>query len=472
MMTTDMTGTRRGLGASILVGLTLAVVAANANAQSLAGENQPVTFAKDVAPILQQKCQLCHRPGSMAPMALLTFEDARPWARAIRERVVARTMPPWHLDKTVGIQKFLNDRSLTDREIDTIVTWVDAGAPRGNPEDLPPPKQWPSDDRFRLEETLGPPDLVVKAQPFTMPADSPDLFYYVPAVTEEIPLTEGRWVQASETKPSLEGRRIAHHASVRVSRPQTPEAIAAERAMRRGQPNVDAAVQRRRGATVVDELFTEWAQGKGGEIFPDEVGKLLMPGMTMRFSVHYHAVGEDVTDQLEVGLWFYPKGVTPKYSAEYTAVGVVKELQIPPHAVTAHVGTTVIQHPAMLHNFQPHMHYRGKAQLLEAIYPDGRREVINQVLNFSNDWHINYIYDPDYAPVFPKGTVLMVTAWHDNTVANRNNPDPRQWVGWGDRTVDDMALLNEQIIYITEEDYERIVEERRARAAVAAAAGQ
>jgi hypothetical protein len=126
-------------------------------------------------------------------------------------------------------------------------------------------------------------------------------------------------------------------------------------------------------------------------------------------------------------------------------------------------GTTVLQAPAILHNFQPHMHYRGKAQTLEAIYPDGKREVINRVNNYTNSWHTNYIYDPDYAPVFPKGTVLLVTSVYDNTAANRNNPDPRQWVSGGDRTVDEMGHLNEMIIYITEEDYARIVEERKKR---------
>ena len=114
----------------------------------------------------------------------------------------------------------------------------------------------------------------------------------------------------------------------------------------------------------------------------------------------------------------------------------------------------MLQAPAILHNFQPHMHYRGKAQTLEAIYPDGRREVINQVSRYSNTWHINYIYDPDHAPVFPKGTVLLVTSVHDNTAANKNNPDPRQWVSGGERTVDEMAHLNEQIIYITDDDYQ------------------
>ena len=169
------------------------------------------------------------------------------------------------------------------------------------------------------------------------------------------------------------------------------------------------------------EGFTEWAQGKGGEIYPENVGKLVMPGTKVYFRIHYHAVGEEVTDTMEVGWWFHPKEKTPKYSAEYMTLGgvVPAELQIPPNTVTQHQGVTVLKAPTILHNFQPHMHYRGKAQTLEAIYPDGRREVINQVSRFTNTWHINYIYDPDYAPVFPKGTVLIVTSIHDNTAAQQ-----------------------------------------------------
>jgi hypothetical protein len=137
-------------------------------------------------------------------------------------------------------------------------------------------------------------------------------------------------------------------------------------------------------------------------------------------------------------------------SEYYAGLGSPADLQIPPNTVTEHQGSMVLQEPTILHNFQPHMHYRGKVQTLEAIYPDGRREVINQISRFTNNWHINYIYDPDSAPVFPKGTVLIVTSIHDNTAGNKSNPGPRQWVTWGERTVDEMAHLNEQLIYITE----------------------
>ena len=425
------------LGAGLLVGgLVLAVPSAlSAQTRSAAPEARSVTFAKDVAPIFQEKCEACHRAGSMGPMSLVTYQEVRPWVRAIRTRVANREMPPWHLDKTVGIQKFRNDRSLTDEQIDTIVKWVDAGAPLGNASDMPAPKQWPSGDRFELEAVLGPPDLVVKGQPWTMPAQAQDFTLQGAAI--DIPEAEGRYVRASETKPSLAGRRITHHSTTHLIPPEM-------------DPNEPGA-----------PLFTEWAQGKGGEVYPDGTGTLIKPGTKVRFESHYHAVGEVVTNTMELAWWFYPKGVVPKYQPVFMTLGSVRDLQIPPNTVTQHVGSFTLPEPALLHNFQPHMHYRGKAFKLEALYPDGRREVVNYVDRYNNSWHINYVYAEDAAPVFPKGTVLQITAWHDNTTGNKNNPDPRQWVSGGGRTVDEMAHANTQMIYISEEDYKRISEERK-----------
>ena len=307
-----------GVGA-LAAGLSVATPDA-ARAQGAAGAE--VTFSKDVAPIFQAKCQVCHRPGSIGPMSLLTYDDARPWSRSIRTRVAARDMPPWHLDKTVGIQHFINDASLTDQQIDTIVRWVDAGAPRGNPADLPPPVEWPNEDQFRLERVLGPPDLVIKSKPWTMPAQAQDTHFRPQA---DIPLTKGRWVRAAETKPSVKGRRIAHHSSTYLIRPEGPEAVEAERAMRAGQPGAELALANAQGRGANDnpfgnrELFTEWAQGKDGEIYPPNVGKLVMPGSKVEFDTHYHAVGEEITDELEIAWWFYPEDYTPKFSSEWMA---------------------------------------------------------------------------------------------------------------------------------------------------------
>jgi hypothetical protein len=404
-----------------LVGLTAlgALVAAQARAQSASAP----TFARDVAPILQEKCQTCHRPGQMAPMSLLTYQEVRPWTRAIRMKVQSRDMPPWHLDKTVGIQKFVNDISLSEVQIDTIVRWVDAGAPLGNPEDLPPPRTWPSDDQWRLAESQGrPPDLIVKATPWTQPAEGQDQWWQ-PVVDSG--LTEDRWIKAVEVKPTPKGRRIVHHGN---------------------------------------SALAEYGVGKAGEIYAENTGKLLRAGQKISFDIHYHSVGEPITDQLEVGVWFYPKGYVPKYQVKSTPLGVFQSMDtfdLPPGKVTVHHGYLTLNEPTKLLSYQPHMHMRGKAMSLEAIYPDGRVELLSNVDHFNFNWHVNYVYADDVAPVLPRGTVLHITAWHDNTAANKSNPDPRQWVGWGQRSFDDMYHAHIRMISLTEEDYQQIIKERR-----------
>src|SRR5713101_7397364 len=168
------------------------------------------TFTKDVAPIFQDKCESCHRPGSIGPMSLVTYEDSRPWARSIKARVSARQMPPWHIDKTVGIQHFQNDRSLTDDQIATIVRWVDSGAPLGDPKDMPAPKQWPSDEQWLLAKQFGQPDLVIKSDAYTVAARGQDQWW---KPVTAVPLTEARWVRAVEMRPgTLAGRKVTHHA--------------------------------------------------------------------------------------------------------------------------------------------------------------------------------------------------------------------------------------------------------------------
>jgi len=233
--------------------------------------SQPVTFAKDVAPILQAKCEECHRKGTAAPMALATYQETRPWAKAIRERVITRNMPPWHIDKTVGIQHFQNDRSLTDNQIATIVRWVDSGAPLGDPKDLPPPKQWPAEEGWQLAQQFGEPDLVIKSEPYTMPAKGQDVWW---RPVTAIPLTEARWVRAVEIRPgSLAGRRITHHALARL---EQDEPGAAELNVGNGG------------------LLMEWAIGKQYDIYRPNTGKLLLPGAQIRWEMHYHAAGEAI----------------------------------------------------------------------------------------------------------------------------------------------------------------------------------
>jgi len=400
----------------------------------------PVTFAKDVAPIFQEKCNECHRPGTVAPMALETYDQVRPWAKSIRQRVLLRQMPPWSIDTTVGIQHFSNDRSLSDDQIATIVRWVDAGAPLGNPKDMPPPQQWPSDDGWLLQKQFGAPDFILKSEPYTMAARGQDQWWKPLA---DIPVTEPRWVRAVEIRPGTAiGRKITHHALAHLVQ-NDPDAL-----------NLGAGDDATDGQ---GGILMEWAVGKNFDIYRENTGKLLLPGSHIWWDIHYHAAGEQITDHVELGVWLYPKGQEPKYRTYLTGFPGTNSkgaaLDIPPNTIAVSQGFHVLKQAARLENFQPHMHLRGKAMSMEAILPDGRTQLISHVANFDFNWMTNYIYSDEDAPVLPKGTIIHVTAWHDNTASNKGNPDPNQWVGWGDRTVDEMAHAWVNVTYISDEDY-------------------
>jgi len=418
---------------------------------SIAGDLSPKapTFAKDIAPILQEKCQACHRAGSMAPMSLVTYEETRPWVKDIKQRVVARNMPPWHLDKTVGIQHFQNDISLSDEQISMIARWVDAGAPLGDPKDMPAPKQWPKDDGWQLSKQFGPPDLILKSEPYTMPAHGQDVWF---KPLTQIPLTEPRWVRAVEMRPSTPaGRRITHHALAYLQQEEP------------GVNNNGAPGNATQG------LLMEWAVNKNYDIYRPNTGKLLLPGARIWWEEHLHAVGEEIRDHVELAVYFYPKGQEPKYRTTLTLFSASpgNNLDIPPNTIAQTEGYFTLKEPARLENFQPHMHLRGKSMLMEALLPDGTKRTLSYVDHFNFNWMVNYIYADDDAPVLPKGTVIHVVASHDNTANNKNNPDPNQWVGWGDRTVDEMAHAWVNVTYISQEDYQDYVAKHRTAPAIA-----
>ena len=410
-----------------------------------------VTYARHIAPIFQQKCQECHQPGSIAPMSLLTYDDAKKYARRIRAKVGSRMMPPWHIDKTVGIQQFKNDRSLTDAQIDAILSWVDGGSPMGDPADLPPAVKFPDPNRWQLAEKLGrAPDLVVRSMPYTLAARTQDKWFR-PVV--ETGLTEARWVRAIEVKPvRANDRKIVHHVLAYLLQDE-PEVTGLASTAHDHQANAG--------------LFMEWAVGKTGQIFAEDAGKLMLPGSRIRWEVHMHAIGEEYKDsQVELAVYFYPRGFVPKHRTVLTMFNMARtsELDIPPNEKTITQNFYVLQAPARIENFQPHMHMRGKAMSLEAIYPDGRKEILSQVSNFQWNWHVNYVYADGVAPLLPKGTMLSFTAWHDNTADNPNNPDPSQWVGWGDRTVDEMAHNWIDVTYLEQDEFNKLVAQRKAKA--------
>ena len=413
-----------------------------------------VTFTKDIAPIFQAKCEGCHRPGQMAPMSLMTYEQVRPWAKAIRQRVASRQMPPWHMDPTVGIQSFQNDMSLSNTQIATILKWVDAGVPRGDPADMPAAKQWLEDKGWQLASQFGQPDLVIQSEPYTMPAKGQDVWF---KPLTQIPLTEPRWVRAVEIRPGTPaGRKITHHALAYLQQEEPGS-------------NTGIATQ---------GLLMEWAVNKNYDIYRPNTGKLLVPGARVWWEMHYHAVGEEIRDNVELAIYLYPKGQEPKYRTFLTAFpgtpgsAALGALDIPPNSVVESEGYQTLRAPARLENFQPHMHLRGKAMLLEAILPDGSKRTLSYVDHFNFNWMTNYIYSDDAAPVLPKGTLIHVVAWHDNTPNNQNNPDPNQWVGWGDRTVDEMAHAWVNVTYISEDDYQTWLSEHGPRPAAGLAAAR
>jgi len=332
------------------------------------------TFTRDIAPIFQAKCEACHRPDQMAPMSLVTYEETRPWVKSIAARIGGRQMPLWHIDKTVGIQKFKNDRSLTDDQIDTILRWAAAGAPKGDPKDMPQPVKW-SDDSAKWDEAskLGAPDLVISSSTYTMPAVAQDA-WWKPVVPTG--LTEPRWVRAIEIRPATtKGRKITHHALARLQQPEDMDP-----ALFTNDPDVSG-----------DGLFMEGALGKNADEMRPDSGRLMLPGSKIAWDIHYHAVGEEIADKVELGIWFYPKGQEPKHREVLalfnTFTGGNRALDIPPNRVTTTESFVVLKQNARIENFQAHLHLRGKGMSMAAIYADGRREMLSQINDFNFNWH-------------------------------------------------------------------------------------
>ena len=443
------------LGVSVaLLGVVLLAATADLRAQEPTSQTAP-TFTKDVAPILQRACQRCHRPNSMAPMSLVTYDDVRPWARSVKQRVVQREMPPWHIDRTVGIQRFKDDPSLSDAEINTIATWVDAGAPRGNPADMPRPIAWETADRFSFE-----PDLIVHLKEDVRLADfGSDQWLNVPM--EDTGLTEDRYIQMAEIKP-LKGVAVVHHANA-IARGgvRTGEIGPGE-----GSPHI-----------------VEYAVGKAGEHYPESSGKLLAAGSQLIMNMHLHPIGEETLVNTALGLKLYPRGYKPErvqFSRVFPFPSQVAQddIDISPGESNARTDSYhYVEQPMLITAFQPHMHSRGKRQCLEAIYPPAasapwpesqggpfsvRPEVIS-CADFQFNWHLQYTYEDDVQPLIPAGTLLHLTSWHDNSTANRGNPDPTAWIGFGQRSIDEMALMWLEYSYLTDDEYEAAVRQRRER---------
>lgn len=428
---------------STVLGAVLIVSAAGtalfAQTASPAATSRQVTFSKDVAPILQQHCQQCHRPGMMAPMTLLTYKDARPWARSIKAKVANREMPPWFIDKHVGIQKFKNDPSLSDAEIDTIVKWVDAGAPEGNAADMPAPRNFGELDAWHIKANL----IVKMPKPYMLKAHGPDEFI---DVTIDPGFKEDMYVTAIETRPiHMEGYKVIHHATTNLIEDEDDP---------------------------TGFFLNEYAIGKAADVFPPESGRFIKAGSKLNFNLHMTPDGEERPIDVQLGLTLMPKGQVPKYVAFTQHMGDVSDLDIPANEVVRNDGYFRLPRPALISAFQPHMHMRGKAQCMEAIYPDirpdsarpgpARKEILSCVSNFNFDWSVTYPYADDVAPLLPAGTIIHIISWHDNTPANKTNPDPNTWLGNGPRSIDEMSFAWVSLMYLDQADFDAKVAAREA----------
>ena len=440
-------------------------------ALAAAQADDAIVYAKDVAPIIQKNCQVCHRPGSVAPMSLLTYEDARSWAPLIKDQVSKRIMPPWPLDTQVGIQSFKNDRSLSSEEIETIVRWVDSGALRGDPADEPPPIAWPAwGDKWTYEDEFDrPPDVVITSPRYTVKADGMDQWPNLPPVevTSEMGVTGERWIQAVELRPiNPQSASVFHHGSARVAN-RAPEDLYQG-------PGTHALRGNR-------DQIAEAAVGVQGSIFPEGTGRLLKEGDLITFNPHFYPakLQEDAQGvALQVGVWLYPEGELP-YPTEGDVVfdqGSMPGMADTPLIIAPHSRATFrtafrLEGNAQVHAIRGHMHLLGRYNVLEVVYPDGRYELINK-LNWDQRWHTAFLYEDDAMPLLPKGTTVIITSVFDNTEDNLANTDPDQWITGGSRTVDEMFRLRLGMTFYDDTDFARLVAERAGRQQPIAAASR
>ncbi len=408
------------------------------------------TYTKDIAPVLQRSCENCHRADGVAPMALSTYEDVRPWARAIKQRTGigprAGVMPPWYVEKNIGIQEYQNDPSLSDEEIAMIAKWADAGAPRGNPADMPAPRQYPDGKSW----TIGTPDLIVKLPEITVKGNAPDWWGEIPSTPTG--LTEDRYVAALEIKEfndvetgsgrqTVGGRFVFHHMiwSTSVAAPGQS-----------GPPPAGASL-----AWPVHEV------GRNADIFDPRSARLLKAGSwIVSDSIHLHSNGRDTKGHLEIGFKFHPKDYKPKLRPAFLALGNGVDIDIKPMEANQQLHAyAVLQEHTKIVTFEPHLHAPGMRMCLEAIW--GINIQTLTCAGYDHNWVRGYAYDDDHAPLLPKGTILHIIGYMDNSPANKNIPDPRNWQGSGNRSVANMFIDLGMRVALTDEQFEAEMAKRR-----------
>ena len=414
-------------------------------------DNADVTYAADVAIIIQNNCQVCHRAGGIGPMELITYEDVQRYAPLIKIKVRDRVMPPYYYDTDIGIQELQHDWRLSQEDINTVVAWVDQGAPLGDPADMPPPADLRATDEWSLAAEFGPPDLLAPSSPIDIPAEGLDVWYRPIVEIQGLPENEERCIKALQVKPRGDAVTVVHHANSTFQLLQ------------------DDGSFRGTGARA-----TEYAMGKLGEIIPDGVCRRIPAGSYVRWDIHMYPGGLGATaanaviedNVVELGIWLHPADYEYEYRQDLVSYNFMegqRELLLPPNSGFMTQGFRSWDHPVRIDSFQPHGHLRLRSASLEIFYPQtGRTEIVGMISNWSATWHQSHIFEDQVAPLIPTGAVVIMKQWFDNTSANPNNPDPDQWVDYGQRTADEMSHFWMAVSHLDEEGYEKIVEEREA----------
>ena len=391
------------------------------------------TFSKDVAPIFYEKCISCHREGEVAPMSLITFREARPWARAIHEKVTTREMPPWHADRRYG--EFRNDLSLTQPEIDTIAAWVSSGAREGDPAQVPPLPE------FTEGWQIGTPDMVFEMPvEYQVPASGTVEYQYFDVPTN---FTEDMWMQAGEARAG--DSRHVHHIVIYLREPEPsnrPKVVSVKPILPEGQqapPRIDrtvAAAVGRRPSGGGDAMLVNWAVGEEAPVFLPGTAKRIPAGSTLVFQLHYTTDGEPGVDRSRLGLIFADE---PPEREIRTGMILNPLFALPPGAANHEVeAEATFAEDVKVWTMHPHMHLRGKDMTYTVTYPDGRSEIVLRVPSFDFGWQTDYwLAEP---LLLPKGSKMHVSAHFDNSPANRDNPDPTATVRWGDQTWEEMMI--------------------------------
>ncbi len=426
----------------VLVMLALGVTAvwAAGPANNTVPSTTNVTYDKDVAPILNNNCAVCHRPGEIGPMSLLSYKEVRPWAKNIKEKVASRTMPPWFADPNHG--KFSNDRRLSDKEVATLVSWVDGGMKEGDAKDLP------AAPNFTQGWNIGKPDAVLSMkEEYSVPADGVVDYQYFMVPTN---FTEDHWIQAAEIRPGA--RSAVHHVIVFVQDPAgttRPEAgvqmrpVSGANERRGGRGGAGAGGGRPRGeggnrggGGGGGWLLVGTAPGDSGVIMKERTGKLVKAGSTLMFQVHYTPNGKPVKDRTSIGLVFSKHA--PEY--EVKTIGVSNGSFIIPAGEGEYRvdSAAVFTEDSVVWSMFPHMHVRGKSFDYSIVYPDGHRELVLSVPSYDFNWQGSFRFAKPIE--VPKGARLECTAYFDNSKGNKFNPDPSKDVKWGDQTWEEMMI--------------------------------